>query len=208
MDPRDFNSLPLPACVESVEGGRVVIKAETGALYDGEGGERYQSGDAGKIFIGVDGFFLFESLSEANGRKAAAEKKAAEKKENERIRAEKLRLATASHNEAIDLPFKWVPALFIRVRMLHERGMGHGMARVSVGHILTLEDFKLGRLSRKRGEALCGKKPGFDDDLSFHGEEFCQNQMQTLRINCMGCLKKVKLLSKKNKQPQQLITPT
>lgn len=197
--------MPIRGTVVEVGSDYAIIQSDygtSGTKYLLSGEHPYVLGEEGRIRAGYRDF-EFESLREAEEEKKALERRQAERAEADRISRERWKAETLAHNDAIALPFEWAPVEFIRLAMLHERGTGSGRARNSVGHILALEDFQIGRFSRKKGEVLCGQSAKFDDDFSFHGENFVKKQRDSVRASCKGCMKKAEAIAGRKNDPSR-----
>ena len=74
----------------------------------------------------------------------------------------------------VDIPFDYHVASVINVRMLHERGNGHGHRKGTVYHAIADRTIVFSRATRTKGQSLCGVKFG---DLSSSHEP----------VNCPKC---------------------
>ena len=99
-----------------------------------------------------------QKAEQAKRAAAYEEQRSKEIEEQNRIFKEK----TEVLGEKLGLGIPVVPAEIIMLRQLTERSMGTGVDNRSVVHLRVLEDFSRGRLRRKKGQLLCGRKGKFD----------------------------------------------
>lgn len=71
----------------------------------------------------------------------------------------------------VDIPFDYHVASAINVRMLHERGNGHGHRKGTVYHAIADRTIVLSRATRAEGQSLCGVR--FRDLSSSHEPVNC-----------------------------------
>ena len=105
------------------------------------------------------------------------------------IERAKINLRTAEqHADLENLPFEWYTDVKQVLSGLSERGNGSGMKRNSVEHILLLEDFKKGRLSRKKHDYLCSPKKVSNWSI--------RDRYEKSEVTCKACLSRAETLIK------------
>jgi hypothetical protein len=105
------------------------------------------------------------------------------------IERTKITLRTAEqHADLENLPFEWYTDVKQVLSGLSERSDGNGMKRNSVEHILLLEDFKKGRLSRKKHDYLCSPKKVSNWSI--------RDRYEKSEVTCKSCLSRAETLIK------------
>ncbi|WP_254440441.1 hypothetical protein [Xanthomonas vasicola] len=95
---------------------------------------------------------------------------------------------------ALNLPFRWSPAIKDVLSGLSESSWGDGRNRSTVEHILLLEPLADGRLTRDAGDFLCTARSGSNGKRWSSGAEGSvavdgDGQPYPAKVTCKTCLK-------------------
>lgn len=104
-------------------------------------------------------------------------------------------------NGRIRLPVAWEPAIKDVLYGLLENSWGDGRSRATVQHIRLLDDMRLGKLSRRKGDFLC-TSPSATNGKAYcnsHKEEFTdgQGKRYDAPVTCKSCLQIAARLEKR-----------
>lgn len=113
-------------------------------------------------------------------RKARVEKQEAQRKAELQLYHEK----TLAANLALNIPAQWALDIKVVLSGLTEKSHGTGTNRRSVWHARILEDFTHGRLTRKKGDFLCGR-----DDSKLQDFSTAEHNLECYEVSCKQCLK-------------------
>lgn len=147
------------------------------------------------VWMGWDGFFLYDTAQEIAARKAEQlaqeERKALELKNS--LNAQRQRDET--FNARIKLPVAWEVGQKDALSGLSERSFGGGRSKSTVEHILLLEELVDGRFKRAKGDFLCTSASGSN------GRRWASTAVWATdgngaayapAVNCKACLKAAK----------------
>jgi hypothetical protein len=185
-DPRLFQGGP-GGREATIEGGIITACNTRFRLLDGE--EPIPEGSALKVMVGRTSFYcLVKADVEAYEAELAAgrEKEAAERLRSAQQRAEDAR----AFNDALGLPFQWMPGHRVVLSGLSAQSWGNGQNRATVIHVMLTEDFESGRLKRKAGQFLCSTH------IDAYGSDQGMREADGSKVTCKVCLAKAAIYGK------------
>lgn len=143
-----------------------------------------------KVRVWMERFFVCEPIDEYEARMRKAQEQERIEAENHKTFLNQLKVEATEFNESLNIPFKWQTGFKDVLSGLSEHSFGDGRNKATVGHIKLLEDYREGRLSRKKGEFLCTMNTG----KQWSGDSHLQavdvgGEMYNPKVTCKACLK-------------------
>lgn len=99
-------------------------------------------------------------------------------------------------NKTLDIPVRWKSAQTVSYRS--GRGMYDYNNRASKYHVLLMEDFKAGRINKKKGKFLCSRAKITDPSThqAINMNEMDIEQSKRNKVTCPECLERIAKLKK------------
>ena len=155
-----------------------------------------------EIRVEIDRNFYCCMKSDWDAFQAQKEISRKQKEEEDRLKSNQRREAAVNFNATIKLPVQWDISRKDVLSGLSFNSMGNGYKSSTVHHILLLEDFISGRLSRKKHDFLCTSNG--DNGMNYSGSNADPVRVHdgdhnpyAPKVSCKSCLKIAHRLSLK-----------